>query len=111
MIAEAPMLRVILLVLLVLALLGSLPLWSYSNGWGYYPVSGFGLLLIILLLFMFRGRSRVRALLNAVRLDWRVIPQNATRSPAVRRCAVSMRLAYADPPRDCLADLTRPVMR
>jgi hypothetical protein len=53
------MLRVLLLVLLVLALFGSLPLWSYSNGWGYYPVSGLGLVLIVLLLFMFRGRSRV----------------------------------------------------
>ena len=53
------MIRVVLLIILVLALLGSLPLWSYSSGWGYYPVGGFSLLIILLLLFIFRGRSRV----------------------------------------------------
>jgi hypothetical protein len=39
----------ILLVLLVLLILGSLPTWPYSSGWGYYPSSGLGLLLVILL--------------------------------------------------------------
>lgn len=53
------MLRIVLLVLVVLMLLGSAPLWSFNQGWGYYPVSGFGLLLVVLLLFMFRGNSKV----------------------------------------------------
>ena len=54
------MLRTILIILLVLALLGSLPAWPYSTGWGYYPGGGLGLLLIIVLIFMFLGgRSAV----------------------------------------------------
>lgn len=53
------MLRLILLVLLVLMLIGSLPVWTFSSGWGYYPVSGLGLVVIILLVIMFSGRSRV----------------------------------------------------
>jgi hypothetical protein len=40
--------RLILIILLVLLLLGTLPLWPYSSGWGYYPSGGLGLLLIII---------------------------------------------------------------
>jgi hypothetical protein len=47
------MIRTILLILLVLMLLGSLPLYPYSNGWGYYP-SGGALLLILLVFFLIR---------------------------------------------------------
>jgi hypothetical protein len=43
------LLRTILLVILILIILGSLPLWPYSAGWGYYPSGGFTLLLVILL--------------------------------------------------------------
>jgi len=40
----------LLVVLIVLLLvLGSLPVYPYSNGWGYYPSSGLGTLLVILL--------------------------------------------------------------
>lgn len=39
----------VLLIVLLLMLLGALPAWPYSRGWGYYPSGGFGLLLIILL--------------------------------------------------------------
>jgi hypothetical protein len=46
------MLRTILLIIIILALLGSLPTWPYSTGWGYYPTGGFGLLLLILLVLM-----------------------------------------------------------
>jgi hypothetical protein len=53
------MLRTILLVIVVLMLLGSLPLYSFNSGWGYYPAGGFSLLFVVLLLFLFRGRSRV----------------------------------------------------
>ena len=44
------MIRLLLIVLLVLLLIGSVPVWPYSSGWGYYPSSGLGLLLIILVL-------------------------------------------------------------
>ncbi len=50
------MLRTVLLIVLVLALLGSLPTWPYSAGWGYYPSGGLGLLLLILLIFVVADR-------------------------------------------------------
>ncbi len=40
----------ILLIILVLLLLGALPAWPYSSGWGYYPSGGLGLLLLIVLI-------------------------------------------------------------
>jgi hypothetical protein len=46
------MLKTILLVLLVLLLLGALPTWPYSTGWGYYPSGGVGLLLVILVVLV-----------------------------------------------------------
>ena len=42
--------------LLVLLLLGMLPTWPYSTGWGYYPSGGVGLLLIILLVVLVSRR-------------------------------------------------------
>jgi hypothetical protein len=42
--------RTILLILLVLLLIGALPAWPYSTGWGYYPSGGLGLVLVIVLL-------------------------------------------------------------
>jgi hypothetical protein len=44
--------RVLLLILLFLLLLGLLPAWPYSAGWGYYPSGGLGLLLVILLVVL-----------------------------------------------------------
>jgi hypothetical protein len=46
----------ILLIVLVLLLVGALPTWPYSGGWGYYPSSGLGLVLIILLVLVVSGR-------------------------------------------------------
>lgn len=46
----------ILIVVLVLMLLGSLPTWPYSSGWGYYPSGGLGLVLLILLILAISGR-------------------------------------------------------
>jgi len=46
----------ILLILLVLLLLGALPTWPYSTGWGYYPSGGLGLVLIVLLVLVVMGR-------------------------------------------------------
>jgi hypothetical protein len=46
----------ILLSVLVLILLGALPTWPYSSGWGYYPSGGVGLIVIILLILLLMGR-------------------------------------------------------
>jgi hypothetical protein len=50
------MLGTILLVILVLALIGSLPTWGYSSGWGYYPSGGIGLVVLILVILLVMGR-------------------------------------------------------
>ena len=41
--------RTILIVVLILLLIGALPTWPYSSGWGYYPSGGLGLLVLILI--------------------------------------------------------------
>jgi len=46
----------ILLVLLVLILVGALPAWPYSAGWGYYPSGGAGLVLLIIVILLLTGR-------------------------------------------------------
>jgi hypothetical protein len=46
--------RTILLLILVLLLIGALPTWPYSSGWGYFP-GGSLLLLIILIMFLWRA--------------------------------------------------------
>ncbi len=51
--------RLILLILLIVLLVGGLPAWPYSTGWGYYPSGGIGLILAILLLFMLFGGRRI----------------------------------------------------
>jgi hypothetical protein len=50
------MLRTLLLVILILALIGALPAWPYSTGWGYYPSGGLGLIVLILLILALTGR-------------------------------------------------------
>jgi hypothetical protein len=45
----------ILLVILVVIVIGALPTWPYSGGWGYYPSGGIGLLLIILVVLLLTG--------------------------------------------------------
>jgi hypothetical protein len=46
----------ILLVILILLLVGALPTWPYSSGWGYYPSGGVGLIVLILLILLITGR-------------------------------------------------------
>jgi hypothetical protein len=46
----------ILIILLILLLVGALPTWPYSTGWGYYPGGGIGLILIIVLVLVLVGR-------------------------------------------------------
>lgn len=46
----------IVLIIVVLLLVGALPTWPYSNGWGYYPSGGLGLVLLIVLILALTGR-------------------------------------------------------
>ncbi|MDO9168571.1 MAG: DUF3309 family protein [Methylobacter sp.] len=46
----------ILLVILILMLVGVIPAWPHSRGWGYGPSGGLGLILIILLVLILLGR-------------------------------------------------------
>lgn len=46
----------ILLIVLILLLVGALPSWPYSSGWGYYPSGGLGLVVIILIVLLLTGR-------------------------------------------------------
>jgi len=46
----------ILLVILVLMLLGAMPTWRHSRGWGYYPSGGVGLVLLVLVILILSGR-------------------------------------------------------
>jgi hypothetical protein len=46
----------ILLIILVLILVGALPTWPYSAGWGYYPSGGVGLIVIVLVVLLLMGR-------------------------------------------------------
>lgn len=50
------MLGTILIVLLILLLLGALPTWPYSSGWGYYPSGTLGLVLVIIIILALVGR-------------------------------------------------------
>ncbi len=50
------MLGTILVIILVLALLGALPTWGYSSGWGYFPSGGLGLVLLIVVILLLTGR-------------------------------------------------------
>jgi len=46
----------ILLIILILLLVGALPTWPYSSGWGYYPSGGLGLVVVIVLVLVLLGR-------------------------------------------------------
>lgn len=46
----------ILLIIVLLLVIGALPTWPYSTGWGYYPSGGLGLILLILIILLLLGR-------------------------------------------------------
>jgi len=46
----------ILLIVLIILLLGALPTWPYSAGWGYYPSGGLGLVVLIVIVLLLMGR-------------------------------------------------------
>jgi hypothetical protein len=47
--------RALLLIIVILLLVGALPAWPYSSGWGYYPSGGLGLVLIVLIVLAIVG--------------------------------------------------------
>ncbi|MCE3290064.1 MAG: hypothetical protein K0R83_2076 [Caulobacter sp.] len=47
------MLGTILLIVLILALIGSLPTWGHSRSWGYYPSGGLGIVIVIVIILLF----------------------------------------------------------
>ena len=47
--------RALLFIIVILLLIGALPTWSYSGGWGYYPSGGLGLLLLVLIVLVVMG--------------------------------------------------------
>lgn len=50
------MLGTVLIVLLILLLIGAMPRWRYSRGWGYYPFGGLTLVLVIIILLVLFGK-------------------------------------------------------
>ena len=50
------MLGTILIIVLILLVLGALPTWPYSSGWGYYPSGGLGLILLVIIIMLLFGR-------------------------------------------------------
>lgn len=46
----------LLLVILILLIVGALPTWPYSRGWGYYPSGGVGAVLLILIILLLLGK-------------------------------------------------------
>ncbi len=48
--------RLVLIIIIILLLLGALPTWPYSTGWGYYPSSGLGIVLLVLVILLLMRR-------------------------------------------------------
>jgi hypothetical protein len=48
-------LRTVLLIVLIILLIGALPTWPYSAGWGYYPTGGLGTILVVLIVLALLG--------------------------------------------------------
>ena len=48
--------RLLLIVILVILLIGMLPTWGYSSGFGYYPSGGVGLILLVLVILLLMGK-------------------------------------------------------
>lgn len=49
-------LTTILIIILVLVLLGSIPSWPYSRGWGYGPSGIVGVILVVVIILLLMGR-------------------------------------------------------
>jgi hypothetical protein len=53
---EQAMLGTILLIILILLLIGAVPSWPYSRGWGYGPSGILGVILIVVIILLLMGR-------------------------------------------------------
>ncbi|HXN26606.1 MAG TPA: DUF3309 family protein [Candidatus Acidoferrales bacterium] len=49
----------VLTIVLIVALVGSLPLWPHSKSWGYYPLGGVSVVILIILIMLLSGRVHV----------------------------------------------------
>ena len=47
--------RLLILIILIVLIVGALPTWPYSAGWGYYPSGGLGTIVIIVLILVLLG--------------------------------------------------------
>ncbi len=88
------MLTTILIIILILVLLGAVPAWPYSRGWGYGPSGIVGLILVILLILLLLGK-------DLTPLDLRRSP-TAGRASCARRSKNSAWLTRS--PSRCRAD-------
>ena len=50
------MLAAILIIVVIVMLIGAVPRWPHSRGWGYYPSGGLGIVLVILIILLLLGR-------------------------------------------------------
>jgi hypothetical protein len=50
------MVMIVLPVFIIVALVGSLPIWPHSKKWGFYPISGVSVIILILLFLFWTGR-------------------------------------------------------
>ena len=48
--------RTVLIIILILLLIGAVPSWPHSRGWGYYPSGILGVILIIVIILLLLGR-------------------------------------------------------
>ena len=48
--------QTLLIIIVILILIGALPTWPYSSGWGYYPSGGLGLVLLVIIILLLMGR-------------------------------------------------------
>ena len=46
----------LLIIILILLLVGAMPSWPYSSGWGYYPSGSLGLVIVIIIVLLLTGR-------------------------------------------------------
>ena len=53
---QGEIMNTVILLILVLFIIGALPTWPYSSGWGYYPSGGLGLILLIVVILALTGR-------------------------------------------------------
>ncbi len=54
--SNAMSISLLLLIVVILLLVGALPAWPYSSGWGYWPSGGLGLVVLVVIILLLMGR-------------------------------------------------------